>query len=162
MVLGPLQFVRSIRVRRPGVHRWIGRVFLVSGLIVGVTALVLGPQVAIGGANETAATLLFGSLFLFALIKAWLSIRRRKVAQHREWMIRAFAIGLAVATIRPIVGIFFATSASHTPDATRIFRDGVLARLYDPVDRSGNLDRLHEAGDAGSEGVRGAARANCP
>jgi uncharacterized membrane protein len=109
MVLGPLQFVRSIRVRRPGVHRWIGRVFLVSGLIVGVTALVMGPQVAIGGTNETAATLLFGSLFLFALVKAWLSIRRGKVAQHREWMIRAFAIGLAVATIRPIVGMFFAT-----------------------------------------------------
>src|SRR5438094_742807 len=28
---------------------------------------------------------------------------------RREWMIRAFAIGLAVATIRPIIGIFFAT-----------------------------------------------------
>jgi hypothetical protein len=32
------------------------------------------------------------------------------IAQHREWMIRAFAIGLAVATIRPIVGLFFAFS----------------------------------------------------
>jgi len=29
---------------------------------------------------------------------------------HREWMIRAFAVGLAVATIRPIIGMFFATS----------------------------------------------------
>ena len=27
-----------------------------------------------------------------------------------ETMIRAFAVGLAVATIRPIIGIFFATS----------------------------------------------------
>jgi hypothetical protein len=33
-------------------------------------------------------------------------------------MIRAFAIGLAVATIRPIIGLFFATSrlSSLTPD----------------------------------------------
>jgi hypothetical protein len=32
------------------------------------------------------------------------------VALHREWMIRAFAIGLAVSTTRPIVGVFFATA----------------------------------------------------
>ena len=41
-------------------------------------------------------------------------IRRRQVALHREWMIRAFSLGLAVATIRPIVGVFFATrSVTH-------------------------------------------------
>jgi hypothetical protein len=36
--------------------------------------------------------------------------RRREIAAHREYMIRAFAIGLAISTIRPIVGTFFATS----------------------------------------------------
>lgn len=30
-------------------------------------------------------------------------IRRREVAAHREWMIRAFALGLAVTTMRPMV-----------------------------------------------------------
>ena len=35
-------------------------------------------------------------------------IRRKEVARHREWMIRAFGIALGVATTRPIVGIFFA------------------------------------------------------
>ena len=35
---------------------------------------------------------------------------RRQFAAHREWIIRAFAIGLAVALVRPIVGVFFATS----------------------------------------------------
>ena len=59
---------------------------------------------------ETAATTLFALVFLFALTKAFLHIRGREIAQHREWMIRAFAIGLAVATIRPIVGLFFAFS----------------------------------------------------
>jgi len=110
VVLGPLQFVRTLRTRRPALHRWTGRVFLASGVILGVTALIMSPQMAIGGANETAATMLFALLFLFSLSKAFLAIRRRKVAEHREWMIRAFAIGLAVAFVRPIVGIFFATS----------------------------------------------------
>jgi hypothetical protein len=80
-------------------------------LIVGVTALAMSfAMPAIGGVNQAAATTLFGTLFLFSLGKAYLHIRRREVALHREWMIRAYAIGLAVTTIRPIVGIFFATS----------------------------------------------------
>ena len=110
VTLGPFQFVRSLRNRRRGLHRWMGRIVIVSGLIIGVTGLIMGPQMAIGGANETAATMLFGSLFLFALIRGYVLMRRRNVALHREWMIRAFAIGLAVTTIRPIIGAFFATS----------------------------------------------------
>ena len=109
MILGPLQFMRSLRNRHLRLHRWIGRVFLACGLVIGTTALVMSPQMSIGGVNETVATMLFGLVFLFDLVKAYLSIRRRDVARHREWMIRAFAIGLAVATIRPIVGAFFAT-----------------------------------------------------
>lgn len=114
VVIGPFQFVRSLRNRRSGLHRWMGRVFLLSGLVIGSTALLMSPQMAIGGANETAATMLFAVVFLFALCKAFLSIRQGRVALHREWMIRAFAVGLAVTTIRPIMGVFFATrSMTH-------------------------------------------------
>jgi uncharacterized membrane protein len=108
-VLAPFQFVPAIRRRWPRLHRINGRVLLGCGLIIGTTALIMSPQMAIGGANETAATMLFATVFLFALIKAYLAIRRGRVAQHREWMIRAFAVGMAVATVRPIVGMFFAT-----------------------------------------------------
>ncbi len=108
MVLGPLQFVRRIRSRNIRLHRWSGRVFVASGMVIGVTALIMSFLMSIGGANETAATMFFAIIFLFALSKAFLHIRRREIAQHREWMIRAFAIGLAVATVRPIVGMFFA------------------------------------------------------
>src|SRR5438477_12835225 len=76
MVLGPLQFVRTLRSRRPRLHRWTGRVVIASGVIIGSTALVMGPQMPIGGANETAATTFFAIVFLFALLKAFLSIRQ--------------------------------------------------------------------------------------
>jgi len=110
VVLAPFQFVRGLRIRRPQLHRWMGRIVLASGIVIGGTALVMSPQMAIGGANETAATMFFAMIFLFSLIKAFLSIRKGNVAFHREWMIRAFAIAFAVATIRPIMGVFFATS----------------------------------------------------
>jgi uncharacterized membrane protein len=111
MILGPLQFSSGIRARHLRWHRLSGRVFVACGLVIGTSALVMSfGMPAIGGVNQAAATTLFGGFFLFALCKAFWHIRRREVALHREWMIRAFAIGLAVATIRPIMGVFFATS----------------------------------------------------
>jgi uncharacterized membrane protein len=111
MLLGPLQFSSTIRARHLRWHRWSGRVFVACGFVIGISALVMSfAMPAIGGVNQAAATTLFGSYFLLALSRAFWLIRRREIALHREWMIRAFSIGLAVATIRPIIGIFFATS----------------------------------------------------
>jgi uncharacterized membrane protein len=110
MVLGPLQFVPQIRARYIQFHRWSGRVFIIASVVIGVSALQMAFSMSIGGANETAATTLFAIVFLFTLGKAFYHIRCREIAQHREWMIRSFAIGLAVATVRPIVGMFFAFS----------------------------------------------------
>ena len=111
MVLGPLQFNASIRDRHLRWHRWSGRVFVLCSMITGISAVVMSfAMQSIGGVSQAAATILFGTFFLFALGKAFWHIRRREIVLHREWMIRGFAVGLAVATIRPIVGIFFATS----------------------------------------------------
>ncbi len=108
MILAPLQFIPTIRAKHLSFHRWSGRLLFASGLVIGLSALVMSYTMNIGGANETAATTLFAILFLFCLIKAYRHIRRKEVAQHREWVIRMFGIGLGVATTRPIVGMFFA------------------------------------------------------
>jgi hypothetical protein len=111
MIQGPFQFNSTIRARYPRWHRVNGYIFLICSLVIGISALVMSLGMpAIGGVNQAAATTVFGTFFLFALGKAFWHIRRREIALHREWMIRGFAVGLAVATIRPIVGIFFATS----------------------------------------------------
>jgi hypothetical protein len=111
ILLAPFQFSAGFRSRHLKAHRIFGRILVIDGLIVGTTALVMSfAMPAIGGVNQAAATTLFGVLFLFSLGKAYIHIRRREVPLHREWMIRAYAIGLAVTTIRPIVGVFFATA----------------------------------------------------
>src|SRR6267143_1360863 len=111
MLLGPLQFSSTIRARHLRWHRWSGRIFVICGVVIGTSALVMSfGMPAIGGFNQAAATTLFATFFLFSLRKAFWHIRRREVTLHREWMIRGFSVGLAVATIRPIIGMFFATS----------------------------------------------------
>jgi uncharacterized membrane protein len=120
MLLGPVQFSASIRARYLRWHRWSGRVYLICGAVIGISALVMSVGMpSIGGVPQAAATTLFALYFLFALGKAYRHVLRREIARHRVWMIRAFAIGLAVATIRPIIGLFFATSGftGLTPQA---------------------------------------------
>ncbi|MCU1243623.1 MAG: hypothetical protein JWO71_4349 [Candidatus Acidoferrum typicum] len=117
MILGPLQFVRGLRTKHRRLHRWCGRIFLTASFVVGVTGLTLAFGKTIGGVDEKAAITLFGSFFLIALAKGLWHAIRRELAQHREWMIRGYAVGLAVATIRPIMATFFAVAVlrGHRP-----------------------------------------------
>ena len=107
MILGPLQFSRRIRAKWLGFHRWSGRVFLVIGLAGAIFGMALAIRLpAFGGLNTTVATYFFGLIFVFCAMKAYYHVRRREILLHREWMMRAFAIGLGVSTIRIVVAVF--------------------------------------------------------
>jgi hypothetical protein len=79
------------------------------GLIVGITAYAMSAH-AVGGWLERAAVLFFNTLFLFALYSAWSFARRNNRPHQQRWMLRAIAILLGIATTRPVMGVFFATS----------------------------------------------------
>jgi hypothetical protein len=123
MILGPLQFMRGLRTRRVRFYRGSRVVFIICAYIAGLSALsmpfIMKP---IGGVNEAAGSILFAVFFLVALSQ-WVrylgrkrdgaegvGVREKNEALAREWMIRAFAIGLAIATVRPIMVLFFAFS----------------------------------------------------
>jgi uncharacterized membrane protein len=102
LALAPFQFVGRIRSRHLDYHRWAGRLLVSTGLVVGATALFIGLVIPEAGWPERVVIGFFGSLFLLALVEGLFNIRAGRVALHREWMIRAFAIGLAIATARLI------------------------------------------------------------
>ena len=101
MVLGPLQFIERIRTRWIQFHRWVGRIYVVSASLTAIGAVILTYRLPVFGTfTATVATLLFVTLFMLALVKGYLHARRWEIVQHREWMIRAFALGLSVSTLR--------------------------------------------------------------
>jgi uncharacterized membrane protein len=110
VILVPFQLSRSFRNRHLSAHRWMGRATMLLGVVVGISALPMSLH-PIGGALEASATLFFDGFFLLALTKAFVHIRRGRVALHREWVIRAMSIALGIATVRPVMGVFFATSS---------------------------------------------------
>jgi uncharacterized membrane protein YozB (DUF420 family) len=109
LVGAPLQLARGFRERDLSRHRRLGRVLLPAGVVSGLFAVAFGSLHAFGGALEASASVVFGVAFVAALIAAYRAIRRGDVTAHRRWMIRAFALGLAVGTIRLWIGLFQAT-----------------------------------------------------
>jgi uncharacterized membrane protein len=102
LLFAPFQFVGRVRSRHIGYHSLMGRVLVAAGMAVGATALFVGLAIPFSGRAESVLIGLFGGLFLFALLKGFVHIRAGRVALHREWMIRAFAIALAIPTRRLI------------------------------------------------------------
>jgi uncharacterized membrane protein len=109
VLLLPVQLSARVRSRLLVVHRWLGRALMVIGIAVGLSGYAM-VAIPIGGWLEVSAIVVYATAFLAALVIAWRSIRRGDVGHHREWMLRMVAIGLGIATTRPVVGAFFATS----------------------------------------------------
>ena len=96
-----------VYIRRFAVDAWPKRLLFSLGAVVGVTAYAMS-NYSIGGWVERSAVLLFNSLFLFSLFRAWRL--RGEAATSLRWLTRAIGILLGIATTRPVMGIFFATS----------------------------------------------------
>jgi hypothetical protein len=107
VLLLPLWFSVRMRTNEPA-HRRLTWTLFALGTIVGVTAI---PLVAnpVGGATELSAIIVFDSLFLFSFARAFMLFLKHE-PHYREWMLRAIAVLLGIATTRPIMGIFFATA----------------------------------------------------
>ncbi len=121
----PFQLSRRFRVGHLARHRIVGRVLVGAGLVSGVLALVVGIWFPYGGPTESAAAVVFGIYYLTALTIAFRAARRRDIGRHRRFMIRAFAVGLGVATIRVWVGIFQLTGLLLIQDDARTVWFGV-------------------------------------
>jgi hypothetical protein len=111
-ILPALLFVSLVPliVFRPDTHpRWIDHIFYPLGAIVGLTAYAMSLY-SIGGWTERSAVLLFDTLFLVSLARAYVFRSQADATHERRWQFRAVAILLGIATTRPVMGILFATS----------------------------------------------------
>ncbi|KPU84640.1 hypothetical protein JI58_02780 [Marinosulfonomonas sp. PRT-SC04] len=113
LVLGSLQLFPRLRARKPALHRWVGRVYGGSILIAGGAGLVVAP----GAAGGIVVSLGFGLLAVL-----WLGITANavrlavigRIAQHRRWMYRSFALTFSAVTLRLYLLGFMAAGFSYT------------------------------------------------
>jgi uncharacterized membrane protein len=108
LILGPFQFLNGLRKRRPTLHRWMGRIYLVGILLGGLSAFLIAPGMISGLVGEIGLMSL-AVLWLVTGWKAYASIRAGNVIAHREWMIRSFGLTFAAVTLRLWLGILIGT-----------------------------------------------------
>lgn len=100
LLAGSVQLMPRVRNRWPAYHRWAGRVLVGVALVLGSAALFMALVIPFSGWPGRLGNGFFALFFLFALTQGFLAIRRRDIHRHREWMIRAFALALGIATMR--------------------------------------------------------------
>jgi Predicted membrane protein (DUF2306) len=104
--LGFLALIFWHRTRRSVVTR---SAYYGLGALVALTAYAMGAY-SVGGWVERAAVLFFNTIFLITLGLSFHAWRTGMVAQERRWTLRSAATVLGIATTRPVMGVFFATS----------------------------------------------------
>lgn len=100
LALGPFQFWTWLRSRHPVLHRWLGRLYLGIGVLVGGLA---GFMMAFNASGGSFARLGFGCLavaWLASGFMAWRAIRAGDPQSHRRWMVRNFSLTFAAVTLR--------------------------------------------------------------
>jgi len=99
-LFGAFQFSARLRRRHPGWHRTSGRILVGAGLAVALSGIwmTLFYSGAPGGDLLWAIRLLVGSTMAAAIVLGFTAIRRRDIAAHRAWMMRAYALGLGAGT----------------------------------------------------------------
>ena len=99
-VLGPLQFVRALRLRIGTLHRLAGRVFVLAGAGLALSGLALLLQVeSIATGLLDAARGVFGLALFASLVLGVAAARAHDMLRHRAWMIRAYAIGMGTGPV---------------------------------------------------------------
>lgn len=100
LALGPFQFSRPLRTRRPGLHRGMGRLYLGVGVLIGGVAGLFMALHAFGGWVSRLGFAGLALAWLYTGFRAYLAIRGGDVATHRRWMVRNFALTFAAVTLR--------------------------------------------------------------
>jgi hypothetical protein len=106
--VGAFQLNAALRSTRIRLHRIIGRTYVVSVLIGGVSGL----QLAIASQGGMIAHLGFGVLacaWLFTTTRGFFRIRAGDDIDHRAWMIRSHSLTFAAVTLRIYVPLALAS-----------------------------------------------------
>jgi uncharacterized membrane protein len=99
LLVGPLQFVRRIRERVPQIHRATGLTYVAACAV----AAPAGFMLALGTTAGPVAAVGFAIPALLLPVFTWLGLRaalERRFAEHREWMLRSYAIVSVAITLR--------------------------------------------------------------
>lgn len=126
---GLLQLLPWLRRRVPAVHRWNGRLYMVTAIAISLGGLyMVWTRGTAGGPSLRIGISLNGLLIIAAAVVAWRAAWRRRFAEHRRWALRTFILASGVWFFR--VGLMFWILANAGPVGIGRDFDGPFVRVW--------------------------------
>jgi uncharacterized membrane protein len=113
LLAGPWQFLAGFRSRRLNAHRWLGRIYCAAVAAGWAASLPIAAH-AQTGALASSGFLSLGGLWIGTTVVGYRTIRQGRVQEHREWMLRSYALCAAAITLRMYLPL---TLVTHVPFA---------------------------------------------
>jgi uncharacterized membrane protein YozB (DUF420 family) len=102
-----LQVWPWLRRSHSAVHRWSGRVYVAVALSASICVMIISPM-GLYGANQRVANTMLALLWFGTTLAGFRAIRQRRFADHRQWMLRSFALAFSIVAFRVWMLIAFA------------------------------------------------------
>ena len=119
LLLGLVNLLPAMRRRRWPLHRLLGRIYMISGLTLGLA----GGYLAFFAAGGTIARIGFLALAVgtvSTIVLGYFSIRRRDIVEHREWMLRSYSLIFGAVMLRIWLPILIIANGGEFLPAYRI------------------------------------------
>ena len=94
-ILGPIQFSSRLRQRNLGLHRILGRLYVVAVYLAAMMAMAISWHREIfPGTCVQACT------WILTTTSAWITAKNGHVAVHRQWVARSYAVTFTFVSLR--------------------------------------------------------------
>jgi hypothetical protein len=99
LIVGPWQFLKSLRISRIQLHRRIGWIYVIAVLIGWISSIPVALH-APSGMIAQAGYLALGAVWMTTTSLGLFTAIRRQFEQHQRWMTRSYATAAAAITLR--------------------------------------------------------------
>jgi hypothetical protein len=100
LAAGMTQFSSRILAKAPALHRWVGKVYVGSVLLVCGPAGFVMALYSNGGWVARSSFVTLSVLWWLCTWFAWRAIIRGSVSEHKTWMLRSYALTFSAITLR--------------------------------------------------------------
>jgi uncharacterized membrane protein len=95
LLIGPVNFSTRIRRNHLQVHRKLGRIYVISVFVGGATGVALA-----AGRPGLPGTTMQAAAWIVCTTAALITARNRQIVQHRQWMVRSYAVTFTFVSSR--------------------------------------------------------------
>jgi hypothetical protein len=113
LFFGIFQFIRQILTNYPGIHRTLGKAYVIIILLFSAPGGLIMGFYANGGIWTKTSFVILSILWWIFTLQGYLTIRKKNMKSHISFMIRSYALTLSAISLRTYV--LFLPSLIHLP-----------------------------------------------